>query len=133
VGLIETETTTVVDPKEEPPRAVHGYQQGWLHTSADRQIHRAVLVNRLQRTGFDIPMFLADVDLDSEEGAEPPGIAGASGCALAGASLLHAQEHFDEGRPEHARLALDSAEGYLAQALLTLHLLRIQISAGGLQ
>jgi hypothetical protein len=45
VGLIETETTTVVDPKQEPPRA----------------------------------------------------------------------------------------EGYLAQALLTLHLLRIQISAGGLQ
>ncbi|WP_424534172.1 hypothetical protein ACOZ38_28140 [Sphaerisporangium viridialbum] len=65
MGLIETETTTVVDPKEEPPRAVRGYQQEWLHTSADRQIHRAVLVNRLQRTGFDIPMFLADVDLDS--------------------------------------------------------------------
>src|SRR5260370_33343501 len=99
--------------------------------ATDRQIHRAVLVNRLQQTGFDIPMLLAD--LDSEEGAEPPGIAGASGCALAGASLLHAQEHFDESRPEHARLALDSAEGYLAQALLTLHLLRIQITAGGLQ
>ncbi|MGW4162229.1 hypothetical protein [Streptomyces sp. NPDC004788] len=50
LGLVETETTTVVDPMEGPPRSFHGLQQGWQHTSADRVIHRAVLTNRLRRT-----------------------------------------------------------------------------------
>lgn len=34
---------------------------------------------------------------------------------LAAASLIDAQQHFDAGRHEHARLHLDSAEGFLAQ------------------
>ncbi|MFP3989513.1 hypothetical protein U9R90_18940 [Streptomyces sp. E11-3] len=110
-----------------PPLAFHGLQQGWRHTSAERDVHRAVLANRLNRTAFDVPMLLADVDLASGEAPEPPGIAGASASALAAASLIDAQEHFDNGRIEYAHLALDSAEGSLAQAQLTLYLLRLQL------
>ena len=37
------------------------------------------------------------------------------------------QEHVDQDRSKHALVALDDAEGSLAQALLTLHPLRLQI------
>ena len=129
LGLVETEAATLVDPTAERPLALHGLEQGWQHTTADRDVHRAVLLQRLQRTAFDIPIVLADVDPDDDGAPEPPGTAGASAGVLAAASLIDAQQHFDTGRHEHARLHLDSAEGFLAQALLTLHLLRIQIAA----
>ncbi|WP_372412805.1 hypothetical protein [Streptomyces luteireticuli] len=135
LGLVETESTTLVDPQAEPPAALHGLQQGWRHTSADRAVHRAVLVDRLHRTAFDVPLLLADVepDGDDEDVPEPPGIAGASASAMAAAALVEAQEHLVTGRRDHASRALDSAEGYLAQALLTLHLLRLQLRAIGLK
>ncbi|MEY9842745.1 hypothetical protein [Streptacidiphilus sp. EB103A] len=133
LGLAETEVATVVDVKQEPPVGLHGLQEGWQHTSADRDVHRAVLINRLNRTAFDVPVLLADVDLDDDEAPEPPGVAGASASVMAAASLVEAQDHLDNGRRDYAHLALDSAEGSLAQALITLHLMRIQIRAGRLK
>ncbi|WP_331718734.1 hypothetical protein [Streptomyces sp. NBC_00212] len=129
LGLVETESATLVNPLEEPPSALHGLQQGWQHTTEDRDIHRAVLLNRLRRTMFDLPILLADADPDDDEAAEPPGIAGASSSVTAAADLIDAQQHLAQDRVEHALLALDSAEGALAQALLTLYLLRLQIRA----
>lgn len=131
LALTETETATLVDPEQDPPLHLHGLQQGWQHTSADRNIHRAVLTNRIHRTAFDLPLLLADVDPDDDEAPEPPGLAGASASAMAAADFVNAQDHCDQGRLEHARIALDSAEGSLAQALITLHLLRLQVRAMG--
>ncbi|MCL7430362.1 hypothetical protein [Streptomyces sp. YS415] len=102
LGLVETETATVVDPMEDPPLSLHGLQQGWQHTSADRVIHRAVLTNRLRRTTFDIPMILADVDPDDEDAAEPLGIAAAAASTMAAAEFIDAQDHVDQDRLDQA-------------------------------
>ncbi|MFJ8313930.1 hypothetical protein [Streptomyces sp. NPDC094147] len=72
------------------------------------------------------PPSLADIDPDAEEGAEPPGIAGAGSCAMAAVGLLRAQDNFDNGRPERASVDLDAAGGSLAQGLLTPYLPRMQ-------
>lgn len=95
--------------------------------SADPDIHRAILINRPHRTAFDVPILLTDVDPDDETSLEPPDIVGASASAMATADLIDAQNHLDNQRLDHAHPALDSAEGSLAQALLTLHLLRLQV------
>ncbi|MEU7665247.1 hypothetical protein AB0B60_43320 [Streptomyces lincolnensis] len=42
---------------------------------------------------------------------------------------MDAQEHVGAGRLDHARLALDAADDLLAQALLTLRLLRLALCA----
>jgi hypothetical protein len=141
LGRVEFEVATVVDPADEPPLALSELQEGWRTESDNPDVHRAVLVNRLQRTAFDIGAALgadgeedarggegASVDEEDEE-VGPPGVAGAAACALAASDLLAAQAAVDEGRSRQANRALDSVEGFLAQALLTVHLLRLQLRA----
>jgi hypothetical protein len=140
LGRVEFEVATVADPNAEPPHAMSEVQDGWRTESTNPDVHRALLVNRLQRTAFDIGSVLGTgdedlpetVDGDDEEEDEavgPPGVAGAAVCALAAAELLAAQGAVDDGRAHAAHRALDSVEGFLAQALLTAHLLRLQLRA----
>ncbi|MBF9073707.1 hypothetical protein [Streptacidiphilus fuscans] len=142
LGRVEFEVATAVDPNEDPPHAMSELQDGWRTESENPDVHRAVLVNRLHRTAFDIGAALGaddatsdqevvgEVDGDEEdEAVGPPGVAGAAVCALAAADLLAAQAAVDDGRARTAHHALDSVEGFLAQALLTAHLLRLQLRA----
>jgi hypothetical protein len=139
LAVAEYEVAATVDTTEEPPVLLTELQDGWRSESDDVAVHRAVLVHRLQRTAYDLGVFLGTNELpeleddegeeDEDEGLEPPGIAGAAASALAAAELVQAQDHFDAGRAEKAHLALDSVEGALAQAMLTLHLLRMQLRA----
>lgn len=131
LGRVEYEVAIVVDPGDEPPSALSQLQDGWRTESDEPDVHRAVLVNRLQRTAFDIGAALGD-DTGEEEDEEevgPPGVAGAATCALAAADLLAAQAAVDDGHAREAHRALDSVEGFLAQALLTAHLLRLELRA----
>jgi hypothetical protein len=122
-----------VDPADEPPSALSELQDGWRTESDDPDVHRAVLMHRLQRTAFDIGAALGDDETEDadEDEAEvgPPGVAGAAACTLAAADLLAAQSAMDDGHTRQAHRALDSVEGFLAQALLTAHLLRLQLRA----
>ncbi|WP_042381823.1 hypothetical protein [Streptacidiphilus melanogenes] len=141
LGRVEFEVATLVDPADEPPSALSDLQEGWRTESDNPEVYRAVLVNRLQRSAFDISAALGedtadevgdlgDVELDDEDDeAGPPGVAGAAACALGAADLLAAQAAVDQGRARQAVRALDSVEGFLAQALLTVHLLRLQLRA----
>ncbi|MEY9846511.1 hypothetical protein [Streptacidiphilus sp. MAP5-3] len=152
LGRVEFEVATVVDPNDDPPHAMSELQGGWRTESDNPDVHRAVLVNRLHRTAFDIGAALGaddvtavgeviggevvgevvgevDGDQEEEEAVGPPGVAGAAVCALAAADLLAAQDAVDDGRTRAAHHALDSVEGFLAQALLTAHLLRLQLRA----
>lgn len=137
LGRVEFEVATVVDPGDEPPLALTELQDGWRTESDNPDVHRAVLVNRLQRTAFDIGAALGTGgEEDAQEGEEedeeevgPPGVAGSAACALAASDLLAAQAAVDDGRSRQAHRALDSVEGFLAQALLTVHLLRLHLRA----
>ena len=134
LGRVEYEVAIVVDPADEPPSALSQLQDGWRTESDEPDVHRAVLMNRLQRTAFDIGAALGEDTGEEalgedEEEVGPPGVAGAATCALAAAELLAAQAAVDDGATRAAHRALDSVEGFLAQALLTAHLLRLQLRA----
>jgi hypothetical protein len=133
LGRVELEVATVVDPEDEPPQALAALLEGWRAESDDVSLHRAVLMHRLQRTAFDIGAALGeeedDEDAEDDEPTGPPGVAGSAACALAATDLLAAQAAVDDGHIRRARRALDSVEGFLAQALLTVHLLRLEVRA----
>ncbi|MEY9875175.1 hypothetical protein ABH931_004676 [Streptacidiphilus sp. MAP12-33] len=133
LGRVEFEVAAVVDTEDEPPQGLSALQDGWRTESDDPVVHRAVLVHRLQRTAFDVGAALGEEtdaeDVEDDDEAGPPGVAGAAACALAAADLLTAQAAVDDGEIREARRALDSVEGFLAQALLTVHLLRLEVRA----
>ncbi|MFF4777582.1 hypothetical protein ACFY05_32465 [Microtetraspora fusca] len=121
LAVVELELASRVQPAVEPPIGLAEQGKGWSHTIGDEALTMVLLVNRIQRTVYDLE--LATGGLDEDESRQRIGAAAAVNALLASITLIDA--HVQEPDRQRVRHALDRALTFLALSLMELNTMRM--------
>ncbi|MFF3159759.1 hypothetical protein [Streptomyces sp. NPDC057910] len=127
--MVELDVASRVDTLAESLAGLEELHRGWgqAEEAAGPGALRALLLNRLQRSGFDIQAFVHPDHGVDDDPAQPAAAAAAS-AAFAAAGFLAVLDCLEDGGLQAAYGALDAAEGFLAHALVGLHVARQSLS-----
>jgi hypothetical protein len=120
LATLELEIATRIHPTDDPPVGLPELIAGWNAMIGDAGLGLAVLANRLQRSALDA------LQAESEDEPEPSAMEAAGNAAVAAANLISA--FLSSGDDREVRRSLDSAEGFLAEALTGLHDARSELT-----
>ncbi|MFI2765017.1 hypothetical protein ACH5A3_40320 [Streptomyces echinatus] len=124
LAAVELEISAVTRIDDEFYQGFAAVAGGWAETvGAAATLPSLLIINRLQRTA--VQMMPPEDEPEDEE--ERPGQAASVAAAMAGADLLATQLAADHGSRERARLSSNRGEGSLANLVMGMHVLRVNL------